>query len=108
MFKLPQLSKKERAWVLYDVANSAFVLTVITVLFPILYELVYMAPHLADGVVKYAEGSDVVTSQYENIWIQGSQIFKYLTSGIALTVAILSPIMGSWSNYAGNKERIRS
>lgn len=105
MFKLPQLSKKERAWVLYDVANSAFVLTVITVLFPILYELVYMAPHLADGVVKYAEGSDVVTSQYEKIWIQGSQIFKYLTSGIALTVAILSPIMGSWSNYAGNKKK---
>ena len=44
MFKLPHLTKKERAWVLYDIANSAFVLTVITVFFPILFEMVY-----ADG-----------------------------------------------------------
>jgi len=98
MFKLPKLSKKERAWVLYDIANSAFVLTVITVLFPILYELVYMSPHVSDTV---AQGTDA----YSDIWIQGSRIFKYLTSAIALTVAILSPIMGAWSNYAGNKKK---
>lgn len=87
MFKLPKLTKKERAWVLYDIANSAFVLTVITVLFPILYQMVF---------------NDTSGGQE---WIRGSQIFKYLTSGIALTVAILSPIMGAWSNYAGNKKK---
>lgn len=98
MFKLPKLSKKERAWVLYDVANSAFILTVITIFFPILYQMVYMAPHLAEGVV-----ADTV--QYDKLWIIGSQKFKYLTSILALTVAILSPVIGSWSNYKGNKKR---
>ncbi len=87
MFKLPKLTKKERAWVLYDIANSAFILTVITVLFPILYEMVYVSQNDPDT------------------WIRGSQIFKYLTSAIALTVAILSPVLGAWSNYEGNKRK---
>ena len=86
MFKFLKLSKKERAWLLYDVANSAFVLTVITVLFPILYNEVYMDQSGAD-------------------WAQGSAIFKYLTSAIALTVALLSPVIGAWSNYRGNKKK---
>jgi len=98
MFKLKGLSKKERAWVLYDIANSAFVLTVITVLFPILYEGVYMSDYVASGI-------DAGTEQYKNLWENGSRIFKYLTSAIALTVAILSPIMGAWSNYRGNKKK---
>jgi len=86
MFKLPKLSKKERAWVLYDIANSAFILTVITVLFPILYGEVYMSHAGAD-------------------WKTGSAIFKYLTSALALTVAVLSPVIGAWSNYRGNKRK---
>ena len=86
MFKFLKLSKKERAWVLYDVANSAFVLTVITVLFPILYNEIYMGHAGAD-------------------WSRGSAIFKYLTSGLALAVALLSPLIGAWSNYRGNKKK---
>ncbi len=86
MFKLPKLNKKERAWVLYDVANSAFILTVITILFPILYNEVYMSHPGAD-------------------WRTGSAIFKYLTSALALTVALLSPVIGAWSNYRGNKRK---
>ena len=95
MFKLPKLSKQERAWVLYDVANSAFILTVITVLFPILYKMIFMD---SQGAGLVAE-----TQAYDDVWTKGSVIFKYLTSGIALTVAIFSPVMGAWSNYAGNK-----
>ncbi len=86
MFKLPKLTKKERAWVLYDIANSAFILTVITILFPILYNEVYMSHAGAD-------------------WKTGSAIFKYLTSALALTVALLSPVIGAWSNYRGNKRK---
>jgi UMF1 family MFS transporter len=97
MFKLPKLSKTERAWVLYDVANSAFILTVITVLFPILYKMIFMD----------VEGPGLIpdTQAYDDVWTTGSVIFKYLTSAIALTVAILSPVMGAWSNYAGNKKK---
>ena len=97
MFKLPKLSKTERAWVLYDVANSAFILTVITIFFPILYKMIFMD---SEGV-----GLIPDTQAYDDVWTTGSVIFKYLTSAIALTIAILSPIMGAWSNYAGNKKK---
>ncbi len=97
MFKLPKLSKQERAWVLYDVANSAYILTVITVLFPILYKMIFMDIQ--------AVGLVADTQAYDDVWTRGSVTFKYLTSAIALTVALLSPIMGSWSNYAGNKKK---
>lgn len=98
MFKLPHLTKKERSWVLYDVANSAFILTVITIFFPILYKMVYMNPHIMDGL-------DPDSALANSIWIKGSQTFKYLTSALALTVAVLSPVIGSWSNYEGNKKK---
>ena len=45
------------------------------------------------------------TQAYDDTWLTGSVIFKYLTSAIALTVAMLSPVMGAWSNYAGNKKK---
>ena len=113
MFKLPKLSKKERAWVLYDIANSAFILTVITIFFPILYEMIYMAPHVADGISKYIEvaGVETLNPAYTDLWIGtkgalgGTQIFKYMTSVLALVVAIISPMVGSWSNYKGNKKK---
>lgn len=113
MFKLPKLSKKERAWVLYDIANSAFILTVITIFFPILYEMIYMAPHVADGIAKYitVAGEEVLNPEYTRLWIGaenttgGTQLFKYMTSILALVVAIISPMVGSWSNYKGNKKK---
>lgn len=113
MFKLPHLSKKERSWVLYDVANSAFILTVITIFFPILYEMIYMAPHVADGIAKYITvgGEEILNPEYKELWLGangvlgGSQIFKYMTSILALVVAIISPMVGSWSNYEGNKKK---
>jgi UMF1 family MFS transporter len=113
MFKLPKLSKKERSWVLYDVANSAFILTVITIFFPILYEMIYMAPHVADGITKniLVGGNEVLNPEYTKLWIGttgvmgGTQIFKYMTSILALVVAVISPMIGSWSNYKGNKRK---
>jgi UMF1 family MFS transporter len=107
MFKFPKLTRKERAWVLYDVANSAFILTVITVLFPILYELIYTQGNGIADVPKLIieAGVEVKNPAYYDVWNVGSQIFKYLTSALALTVAILSPLIGSWSNYQGNKKK---
>ena len=79
MFKLKGLSKKERSWVLYDIANSAYILTIITVLFPIYYQS--------------------IAANVEN----RTQVFAFVTAGIALTVALMSPIIGALSNYRGNK-----
>jgi UMF1 family MFS transporter len=90
MFKLPNLTKQERAWVLYDIANSAFILTVITILFPILFELSFMGTHVDQGVTKYImDGSkEILNPAYKSFWEDGSRIFKYLTSAIALVVLV--------------------
>jgi len=111
MFKLPKLTKKERSWVLYDIANSAFILTVITIFFPILYEMIYMAPHVSAGITKYLGDTEGLNPLYTDLWIGtkgalgGTQIFKYMTSVLALVVAVISPMVGSWSNYKGNKRK---
>lgn len=85
MFKFSKMTKEERSWVLYDIANSAYVLTFITVLFPILSKAV------AD-----AEG-------FESRFV--SSTFMFLTAGIALIVALISPVVGSIANYEGNKKK---
>ncbi len=85
MFKFKKLSKTERSWVLYDVANSAFILTVITVLFPILHQ--------------------AIAAEEGRVARDVSSTFMYLTAGIALVVAIISPVIGSVANYAGNKKK---
>ncbi len=81
MFKLPGFSKLERSWILYDIANSAYILTIITVLFPIYYQ--------------------TIAANIDN----RTQIFAFVTAGIALTDAILAPIIGSLSDYRGNKKK---
>lgn len=81
MFKLSNFSKLERSWILYDVANSAYILTIITVLFPIYYQTI--AANISNR----------------------TQIFAFVTAGIALTDAILAPIIGSLSDYKGNKKK---
>jgi MFS transporter, UMF1 family len=81
MFKLHGLTKNERSWVLYDIANSAYILTIVTVIFPIYYQ----------GIAANIDNR--------------TQIFTLVTAGIALTDAILSPIIGALSNYRGNKTK---
>lgn len=88
MFKMKNLSTKERAWVLYDVANSAFILTVVTVLFPLYH--IFVASH---GGQNTAAGD------------QASIDFKFITAGLALVVAIISPIFATLADYSGNKKR---
>ena len=83
MFKLKNLNKLERSWVLYDVANSAYILTVITVLFPIYYDIV-------GGALPQEERSS---------------LFMVITAIIALIIALLSPLIGALSNYRGNKKK---
>lgn len=87
MFKLPELSVKERSYVLYDVANSAITLAVITVLFPLLQQFVARSEGVFDTF-----GDRFVSST-----------FMYLTSAIILVEALMSPFMLSLANYTGNK-----
>jgi UMF1 family MFS transporter len=87
MFK--SFNKTEKAWIFYDIANSAFILTVVTVLFP-LYHL-----HIAG-----AAGMDPMGEA------AASTNFKFITAGLALLVALLSPLIATLADYKGNKQKI--
>ncbi|HET9333705.1 MAG TPA: MFS transporter [Gemmatimonadota bacterium] len=74
-----------RAWALYDWANSAFVLSVVTVIFPVYFERVLTA------------GAD------EGVALQR---FAWITSAALLVIAILSPFLGAIADFAGIRKRL--
>ena len=69
-----------RAWAMYDWANSAFVLVIITAVFPVYYQQVAAA-----GVDK-----DAATAQ-----------FGWVTTIALALVALLSPILGALADFLG-------
>lgn len=74
-----------RAWALYDWANSAFVLVVITAVFPIYYQKVAAAAGLSgDDAAKY---------------------LSYATTIALFSVALLSPILGAIGDFLGQRKR---
>lgn len=80
-----KLTPQEKAWVLYDVANSAFIMLVTTII-PIFFN------YLADN----AGLSDV---DYLAYW-------GYAASVVTLVVALTGPILGSLADHKGFKKPI--
>jgi len=74
-----------RAWAMYDWANSAFVLVVITTVFPIFYRQV-AAADLDD---------DTATT-----------LFTWTTSGALAIVAAFSPILGALADHLGRRKQM--
>lgn len=74
-----------RAWALYDWANSAFILIVITAVFPVYYRKVAAA-----GI----EGSRA------DFW------FGLVTSGALVVVAALAPVLGALGDYLGRRKQM--
>lgn len=75
--------RKELPWILYDVGNSAFTLLVSAIL-PIYFNALVTGAGL--------EGTDATA------------IWGYAASGVTLCVAIISPILGSFTDYKGMKK----
>ncbi|MEO1365753.1 MAG: MFS transporter [Acidobacteriota bacterium] len=75
-----------RAWAMYDWANSAFVLVVITAVFPIFYK----------GI---AEGAGVDAANATK-WL------SYATTISLLTVASFSPLLGAVADFLGIKKKM--
>ncbi len=74
-----------RAWALYDWANSAYVTTVIAVVFPL-----YYASVVSDGLPR-----EVATSRYA------------MATAVALgSVALLAPVLGALSDRAGRIKQL--
>lgn len=79
------LSKEERSWILYDVANSAFILIVVTTLMPIFFK----------GVA----AADLPGNRSTALW-------GYTNSIASIFLAVLAPILGSFADYKGMKKRL--
>ena len=75
-----------RAWALYDWANSAFILTVITAVFPIYYRNVAAA------------GLDGVTA---------TSYFTWTTTAALTIVAVISPLLGALADYLGRRKQFK-
>ncbi len=77
------LSREEKSWVLYDAANSAFVLVMITAIMPIYFKDV-AASGLADAVA---------TSNW-----------AFANSTASLILALLAPVLGTMADYKDRKK----
>lgn len=75
-----------RAWALYDWANSAFVLIIITAVFPIYYQ-------------KTAASGGGVTAD------DATKYLSYATTAALLLVALSSPILGAIADFLGARKR---
>ena len=76
--------RAERAWVLYDVANSAYALMVTTAIFPLFYKNVITAT--VPGAVSTAR-------------------LAFASSAFTLIVAVLATVLGPLADYEGRKKR---
>lgn len=83
MFK--GFTKEERSWIFYDVANSAYTLTVVTVLFPVLFMNI--------------ASSDLSTAT-------ATAYTQYAKSIYSVIVALLAPILGTYGDYEGKKKKM--
>lgn len=80
-----QLTKLEKAWVLYDVGNSAFILLVST-LFPIYFNAI-------------AQQAGISSADYLAYW-------GYATSAVTVIVAVSGPVLGTMTDFRGLKKPI--
>ena len=83
MTKPAPLSREEKSWVLYDAANSAFVLVMITAIMPIYFKDV-AAKGVADAVA---------TSNW-----------AFANSTASLILALLAPVLGTMADYKDRKK----
>jgi len=74
-----------RAWAMYDWANSAFVLVIVTALFPIFYQKVTAANLHPETATTY---------------------FGWATTIVLALVAVLSPILGALADFLGWRKRM--
>lgn len=81
------MNRTEKSWVTYDVANSAFVLIVVTTIMPIFFKEI--ASH----------GTPPATS---TAW------WGYANSLSSAILVVLSPVMGTFADYPGWKKRLFS
>ena len=80
-----KLTKEEKSWILYDVANSAFIL-IITATLPIYFRSMASSAGVVDNVI--------------TAW------WGYATSISLILLAFLAPVLGAIADYKGYKKKL--
>lgn len=83
-------SKQVRAWCMYDWANSAYILTVITAVLPV---------YFADVVV----GPDGLT--LGTTTISATALWAYTISAAGAIVLLMSPVLGAVADFTASKKK---
>jgi len=79
------VTRPEKSWILYDVANSAFGLVIVTAIMPIFFK-------------KFAAHG--VPQQLSTAW------WGYANSVSSVILLCLAPVMGALADYQGWKKRL--
>lgn len=79
------MTREEKSWIMYDVANSAFVLVIVTSIMPIYFK----------EVVARGMPGELATA-----W------WGYANSLSALVLVIAAPVLGTFADYSGWKKRL--
>ena len=79
-----RITSTERDWILYDVANSAFVLVMVTAIMPIYFK----------DVMAFGLPSHVATANW-----------GFANATASLILALLAPCLGALADYPGRKKR---
>jgi len=87
----------QRAWAMYDWANSAYNLVITSTIFPAYYVAVTSVKQ--DGVVV----NDKVN--FFGNTFSNTALFDYALAAAYLVIALISPILSSIADYRGNKKR---
>jgi UMF1 family MFS transporter len=88
-------ARTQRAWTMYDWANSVYSLVITTAIFPIFYNAVTPATDDA-GVV-----SDRV--EFLGMDLINTQLYSYVLAASFVVVIVLSPLLSGMADYAGKK-----
>jgi UMF1 family MFS transporter len=88
----PTSNKKvQRAWVMYDWANSVYSLVITSTIFPVYY----------NSVTQASDGSDIVS--FFGWEIVNTVLYSYSISFSFLVIALLAPLLSGIADAAGNK-----
>lgn len=79
-----RMTREERDWILYDVANSAFVLVMVTAIMPIYFK----------DVMAVGQPPHVATAHW-----------GFANATASLILALLAPVLGAMADYPGRKKR---
>ncbi len=79
------MNRTEKSWIIYDVANSAFVLVVVTAIMPIFFKEV---------------ASRGIPPAVSTAW------WGYANSLSSAILVVLAPVMGTFADYPGWKKRL--